>query len=150
MSKDDKVGQALRELDKASRGTLVAQWRRHYRSEPPRYASVEFMRQAIAYAIQERELGGLPAAAQRELLAIAKGTQSAGTSSKMKIKPGTKLLREWDGNTHEVLVTDKGFVWNGTTYGSLSSVAMAITGAKWSGQRFFGLLKKRGGQSDGA
>lgn len=141
----DKAGQALRELEDASRGTLVAQWRRHYRSEPPRYASVEFMRQAIAYAIQERELGGLPAAAQRELLAIAKGTQSAGTSSKIKIKPGTKLLREWDGNTHEVLVTDKGFVWNGTTYGSLSAVAMAITGAKWSGQRFFGLLKKRGG-----
>ena len=150
MAKDDKLGQALRGLEEASRGTLVAQWRRHYRSEPPRYASVEFMRQAIAYAIQERELGGLPASAQRELLAIAKGTQPAGTSSKIKIKPGTKLLREWDGKTHEVLVTDKGFVWNGATYGSLSAVAMAITGAKWSGQRFFGLLKKRGGQSDGA
>lgn len=135
-------------LEEASRGNLVAQWRRHYRSEPPRYASVEFMRQAISYAIQERELGGLPASAQRELLAIAKGTQPAGTSSKIRIKPGTKLLREWNGNTHEVLVTDKGFVWNGTTYGSLSSVAMAITGAKWSGQRFFGLLKKRGGQGD--
>lgn len=106
------------------------------------------MRQAIAYAIQERELGGLPAAAQRELLAVAKGTQSAGTSSKIRIKPGTKLLREWDRNTHEVLVTDKGFVWNGTTYGSLSFVAMAITGAKWSGQRFFGLLRKRGGPND--
>ncbi len=145
MSKDDKVGQALRELEEASRGALVAQWRRHYRSEPPRYASVEFLRQAIAYAIQERAVGGLPASAQRELLAIAKGTQPAATSSKIKIKSGTKLLREWDGNTHEVLVTDKGFVWNGTTYGSLSAVAMAITGAKWSGQRFFGLLKKRGG-----
>jgi hypothetical protein len=96
----------------------------------------------------ERELGGLPAAAQRELLSIAKGTQSAATSSKIKIKPGTKLLREWDGNTHEVLVTDKGFVWKGTTYGSLSAVAFAITGAKWSGQRFFGLLKVRGGQDD--
>jgi hypothetical protein len=148
MSKDDKIGQALRELEEASRGTLVAQWRRHYRSGPPRYASVEFMRQAIAYAIQERELGGLPASAQRELLAIAKGTKPAGTSSKIKIKPGTKLLREWDGKTHEVLVTDKGFVWNGVTYGSLSAVAMAITGAKWSGQRFFGLLKKRGGQDE--
>ncbi len=148
MSKDDKVGQVLRGLEEVSRGTLVAQWRRHYRSEPPRYASLEFMRQAIAYAIQVRELGGLPASAQRELLAIAKGAQSEGTSSKIKIKPGTKLLREWDGNTHEVLVTDKGFVWNGTTYGSLSSVAMAITGAKWSGQRFFGLLRRRGGPND--
>ena len=148
MSNDDKVGQALRELEKASRGALVAQWRRHYRSEPPRYASVEFMRQAIAYAIQERELGSLAASAQRELLAIAKGTQSTATSSKIKIKPGTKLLREWDGNTHEVLVTDKGFVWQGTTYSSLSAVAMAITGVKWSGQRFFGLLKKRGGQDE--
>jgi len=147
MSKD-KVRQALRELEEASRGALVAQWRRHYRSEPPRYASVELMRQAIAYAIQERGFGGLPAAAQRELLSIAKGTQSTATSSKIKIKPGTKLLREWDGNTHEVLVTDKGFVWKGTTYGSLSAVAFAITGAKWSGQRFFGLLKVRGGQDD--
>ncbi len=148
MSKDDKVGQALRQLEEASRGTLVAQWRRHYRSEPPRYASIEFMRQAIAYAIQERELGGLSASAQRELLAIAKGRQPAAVSSKIKIKPGTKLLREWSSCTHEVLVTDKGFVWNGATYGSLSAVAMAITGAKWSGQRFFGLLKKRGGQGD--
>ena len=148
MSKDDKVGQALRELEQASRGTMVAQWRRHYRSEPPRYSSVDFMRQAIAYAIQQRELGSLPASVQRELIAIAKGTQSAAISAKIKIKPGTKLLREWDGNTHEVLVTDNGFVWNGTTYGSLSAVAMAITGAKWSGRRFFGLLKVRGGQDD--
>jgi hypothetical protein len=49
-----------------------------------------------------------------------------------------------------VLVTDKGFVWKGTMYGSLSAVAMAITGAKWSGQRFFGLLKYPGGQGDRA
>ena len=148
MSKDDKVGQALRELEQASRGTMVAQWRRHYRSEPPHYSSVDFMRQAIAYAIQQRELGSLPASVQRELIAIAKGAQSTVISAKIKIKPGTKLLREWDGNTHEVLVTDNGFVWNGTTYGSLSAVAMAITGAKWSGRRFFGLLKARGGQDD--
>lgn len=148
MSKDHKVEKPLRDVEEASRATLVTEWRRHYRSEPPRYASVEFMRKAVAYAIQEREFGGLPAAAQRELRSIAKGTQSAATSSRIKTKPGTKLLREWDGNTHEVLVTDKGFVWNGTMYRSLSAVAMAITGAKWSGQRFFGLLKDRGGRDD--
>ena len=146
MSKDDNVERSLRELGDASRGTLVAQWRRLYRSEPPRYASIEFMRQAVAFAIQEREFGGLPASAQRELLAIAKGTQAAGTTSKIKIKPGTKLLREWNGATHEVLVADQGYVWEGTTYRSLSAVASSITGAKWSGKRFFGLVKRRGGR----
>jgi hypothetical protein len=146
MSKADKVEKALRELEEASRGALVAHWRRFYRSEPPRYASIEFMRQAVAYSIQEQEFGGLPASAQRELLAVAKGTQPASTTAKIKIKPGTKLLRKWDGATYEVLVTDKGFVWGGTTYSSLSAVAFAITGAKWSGQRFFGLVQRRGGQ----
>ena len=142
----DKLRQALRDLEPSSRGVLVAQWRRLYRTEPPRYASINFMRQAIGYVLQERALGGLPTSTRRELLAIAKGTQSVPTRGQIRIKPGTKLLREWGGKTYEVLVTDKGFVRDGKTYCSLSAVASAITGAKWSGHRFFGLRRPRGGR----
>ena len=146
MSTEDRVGPALRALETASRADLMKQWRRLYRAEPPRYASLDFMRRAVAYALQEQALGGLPRSAQRELLAIAAGRPSSGATT-IRIKPGTRLLREWSGTTHEVLVTDKGFVWEGTTFRSLSAVASTITGAKWSGQRFFGLVRGRGGEN---
>jgi hypothetical protein len=147
MPSESKVGPALRALEGASRADLMRQWRRLYRSEPPRYASLDFLRRAVAYAVQEQALGGLPKPAQRELLAIAAGRPSTGATAAIKIKPGIRLLREWRGTTHEVLVTDKGFVWDGTTYRSLSAVAATITGAKWSGHRFFGLKRGRGGEN---
>ncbi len=55
-----------------------------------------------------------------------------------RILPGTRLLREWSGDTHEVLVTDQGYVYRGTTYRSLSAIAQVITGTRWSGPKFFG------------
>ena len=63
-----------------------------------------------------------------------------GTSSPT-LKPGGRLIREWNGVTHVVDVIDGGFVWNGQRYASLSPIARAITGARWSGPRFFGLKK---------
>jgi hypothetical protein len=65
--------------------------------------------------------------------------KSWGWCGKPSIKPGTRLVREWNGRTHHVEVLDKGFRWNDRTYRSLSSIAKAITGAHWSGPRFFGL-----------
>ena len=144
MPDHDKLQAALRDLESASRADLVAQWRRLYRTEPPRYASMNFMRQAIGYVLQERALGGLPASVRRELLALARRTHPVPSTGQIRIKPGTKMLREWGGTTYEVVVTDNGFVWDGKTYRSLSAVALAITGAKWSGQRFFGLKPRRG------
>ena len=79
------------------------------------------------------------------MLAIAKGEPVSAQASRIKIKPGARLLREWHGTTHEVIVTDQGFVWDGATYRSLSAIAFAITGAKWNGYRFFGLVKGRRG-----
>ena len=95
--------------------------------------------------MQEQEFGSLRAPARRELLAIAKGEPASAQTSRIRIKPGTRLLREWHGTTHDVLVTDQGFVWDGTTYRSLSAIAFAITAARWNGHRFFGLVKGRGG-----
>ena len=94
---------------------------------------------------KSRSLAAFAAPARRELLAIAKGEPVSAQTSRIRIKPGTRLLREWHGTTHEVLVTDQGFVWDGATYRSLSAIAFAITGAKWNGHRFFGLVKGRGG-----
>jgi hypothetical protein len=80
--------------------------------------------------MQEQELSGLPASARRELLAIAKGKPVSAQASRVRIKPGTRLLREWHARTHEVIVTDQGFAWEGVAYRSLSAIAFAITGAK--------------------
>lgn len=97
------------------------------------------MRRVLGFEIQARRSGGLPKALLKELgksPAIKNGTRSTPT-----LKPGGRLLREWNGVTHVVEVTDSGFSWNGETWRSLSSIARAITGAHWSGPRFFGLNK---------
>ena len=145
MTGERELSQALRALEAASREELIKQWRRFYRSEPLRYASRDLLVRAIAYAMQEQEFGGLRTPARRELLSIAKGEPVPAQASRIKIKPGARLLREWHGTTHEVIVTDQGFVWEGATYRSLSAIAFAITAAKWNGHRFFGLVKGRGG-----
>ena len=59
-----------------------------------------------------------------------------------ELSPGTVLVREWDRQSHRVMVMADGFTWNGQTYESLSKVAFAITGTKWNGPRFFGLRGK--------
>ncbi len=59
--------------------------------------------------------------------------------SRTELRPGTLLTREWDGHLQRVMVLADGFTWNGKTYRSLSKVAFAITGSRWSGPRFFGL-----------
>ena len=144
MTSQGKLNQALRDLEIATRENLLREWRRLYKSEPPRYGSRDLLVRAISYALQERELGGLPASVRRALLAMATGNPASLRTPRLKIKPGTRLLREWRGTTHEVLVIDQGFVWQGATYGSLSAVAVAITGAKWNGPRFFGLTSRGG------
>ena len=141
--REDKLQRDLAELAGASRDELIKRWRRFYKCEPPRYASMVFLRRAVAYALQERLLGGLPASLKRQLRSIARGETTSLPRDQIRIKPGTRLLREWHGTTHEVIVTDTGFVWEGRTHKSLSAVAQSITGAKWNGRRFFGLTKER-------
>lgn len=149
MTKLPQLGQALSAVEAATREDLLREWRRLYKSAPPRHGSRDLLVRAISYALQERELGGLPASVRRALLAIAKGNPASVQAPRSRIKPGSRLLREWHGTTHEVLVIDQGFVWPGATYRSISAIAVAITGAKWNGPRFFGLTS-RGGANAGA
>ena len=123
-----------------ARTDLLDRWRLLYGSEPPRRISSRLLRGAIAYRLQERALGGLKTSTRRLLLRAADGVVRGGSIvHDRKLKPGTRLLREWQGVTHEVIVLDDGVLFRGERHRSLSEVARAITGSRWSGPRFFGL-----------
>jgi hypothetical protein len=120
---------------------LRTEWRRLYRSHPPRL-SRDLLVRSIAYRLQELAYGGLSKATQRRLIALTKELQTNGgiaPDSGPRVRPGARLVREWRGRTHTVVVTEEGFEYAGRTYSSLSKIAQSITGAHWSGPRFFGL-----------
>ena len=124
---------------------LRAEWRRLFRSNPPRKIRGDLMVLAIAWKVQVKALGGLTAAEKRRLVRIATDLKAHGGSSKnttIHVKPGLKLVREWRGESHDVLVLEDGFEWNGQYWRSLSAIAREITGTPWSGPRFFGLQLK--------
>jgi len=106
---------------------------------PPRN---DFLIRCLAYRIQEEAHGGLNAATRKRLHKLAgllENNPNSASFNARRIKPGTRLIREWRGDIHEVVVTDKGFAFRGKRYRSLSEIARAITGTRWSGPLFFGL-----------
>src|SRR5919109_3760529 len=92
MTPDFDLAERIRALGTTSRTDLLQHWRRHLKSEPPRYASPRFLARAVAYALQERHYGGLPAATRRQLMSIAKGGRVRAVAAPAQIKPGTRLL----------------------------------------------------------
>ena len=122
---------------------LRAEWRRLFGDAAPRL-SAEMTRRALAHRLQEKQQGGLTLAVRRRLLAIGSGSDIDTAPSANVTKPGTRLLREWNGRTYSVLSTPTGYEYDGRTFNSLSAVARDITGARWSGPRFFGLTGKEG------
>jgi hypothetical protein len=129
---------------------LRREWRRLYRSQPPRLSRDLFVR-AIAYRMQELRYGGLSKATSRKLAALvqARGSdEEIAPESAPRIRAGARLVREWNGRTHTVTVEEEGFTYAGGNYRSLSAIAREITGARWSGPRFFGVVRNRGA-SDG-
>ena len=144
----------LASLPRLGREELLDRWRVLYGTAPPSHISRPILVRAIAYRLQERVLGGLKPATRRLLERVAEETRAGGTVTVAPIrvlKPGTRLLREWQGVTHEVIVLEDGVLFRGKRHRSLSEVARAITGSCWSGPRFFGLrapvTEPRGGES---
>ena len=134
-------------LEQSSTVALKAEWRGRLTTEPPSHASDEYMRSVLAYRIQERSGLTLSKARRRKLNGLAgefETNPGYQPTSIAHIKPGVRLLREWNGETHEVTVLQSGFEYRSTRYRSLSMIARVITGARWSGPRFFGL--KRAGK----
>jgi hypothetical protein len=138
--------EALSRLPALDIGELRQQWRGLYKTQPPANLSRELLLRAVAYRVQEVALGGLRPAWQRQLRQMAqqfKQTGAAYTLPRFELKPGTRLIREWQGRSYDVLVLDDGFSWQNTRYRSLSALARKITGTAWSGPLFFGLNPKR-------
>jgi hypothetical protein len=128
--------------ERSSLDELRKEYRRLFDSEAPRL-SRDLLTRAIGYRRQEVEHGGLGKATRRKLQTIAKtlhSTGRVGPTPGLSLKPGARLVREWHGRTHTVTVTDDGFEYAGASYSSLTKIAKKITGAHWSGPRFFGLL----------
>ena len=102
------------------------------------------LRRMLAQRLQEKRRGGLPLLVVRELERVASvggGTVPEPQRRSVNLTPGTRLIREWNGKTISVEVTDDGFAWNERKWRSLSEIARAVTGAHWSGPRFFGLKR---------
>lgn len=119
---------------------LEAAWQDQFGEAAPALPP-SLLRRAIGHQWQEEAFGGLPAAARRMLDLLAKAPDVPLPEAAIRLKTGTRLVREWNGETHTVLVTDDGLLFRSQRFRSLSHVARAITGAQWSGPRFFGLKR---------
>ncbi len=119
-----------------SRADLVERWVELQGSPPIKTMTEGLLARGIAYEMQVRQLGGLTAAERKALGALARGWPNPNSGA---LKVGMRLYRSWRGVTQEVLVLEGGYGWQGKSYASLSGVARAITGTRWSGPRFFGL-----------
>ena len=140
----DAVEANLTAIPDLARAELVDVWTAAYGLPPPKGISRRLLEFAAADHIQAKALGGLKPAIRRKLLLLANTSRSGGASiektPKTKVlSPGSRLVREWHGKTYTVEVLDRGFQCDGKRYRSLSEAAGAITGARWSGPRFFGL-----------
>jgi hypothetical protein len=141
----DASREALSRLPKLDIHGLREEWRRLYKDGASPHLSRELLIRAVAYRMQEVALGGLRPEPQRQLRQIAQDLKHAGAAAtrRPQLKPGTRLMREWQNRTYEVVVLDDGFSWQGTHYRSLSALARKITGTPWSGPLFFGLKPHR-------
>ena len=137
MSEDHGLESELASIASMSASELRSQWQVQFGEDAPGI-SANLMRRALSYGVQERAHGKLSKSAARLMEDLARGGGPLPPPS-IKLKPGTTLLREWNGRMHSVLVRQDGFEFDGKVYTSLSKVARRITGAHWSGPRFFGL-----------
>jgi hypothetical protein len=118
---------------------LDATWRRLRKGPPPPIAT-DLLRRRLGWHLQVERYGGFTRDAERELARVAAGFMPMlPTRASAALRPGTRLVRSWHGTTYAVLVTEGGFEFDGRQYTSLTTIAREITGAAWSGPRFFGL-----------
>ena len=121
---------------------LASAWMEMFAAPMPEVAP-SLLRRALAYERQERKFGRLPVVLRKQLEAAAAGKTAAMPEPPLKLKPGTRLMREWNGTMYSVLVTTNGFDFAGRTCTSLTMIARKITGAHQSGPRFFGLKRAK-------
>lgn len=121
---------------------LASAWAETFAAPMPEVAP-SLLRRALAYERQERKFGGLPVVLRKQLEAVATCETTAMPEPPVKLKPGTRLMREWNGTMYSVLVTADGFDFAGRSWNSLTMIARQITGSHQSGPRFFGLKRAK-------
>lgn len=131
----EEVAREIARLLEFDRQACLVRWRDVFGESAPKHVSVRLMQKVLAHEVQTKAFGGIPRRMRRGLQAVAAGQQANNTTGHMS--PGSRLMREWNGRTHEVEVLVDGFLWKGRRFRSLSAVAREITGARWSGPRFF-------------
>ena len=138
-------------LSSLSRNELVGKWQKVFQLTPAPTARKEFLIKHLAWEIQAQEQSGYSAQTKKKLETLTKDLNqnqdikdeklNALKPKTLTIKPGTKLIREYQGVNHEVLVLEKGYQYNDEFYKSLSAIANKITSSRWNGKVFFGLKK---------
>jgi len=137
-----ETAKQLQSLPRLSYAELCRLWKESFGRAPPARFPRELLIRSLAYRIQEAAQGALRAATRRRLKKLAEQFRTSTAPPAFNapsLKPGTRLIREWRGDTHEVSVVEEGFTYRGRRYRSLSEIARLITGTRWSGPLFFGL-----------
>jgi len=140
-----RLSAVISRLAGLSKDQLRLAWTAEFRKSPPSGLPRDLLLRTLAWRLQEKALGGHDAATLKLLKAFA-GHYADKVVLFRKLKPGTTVVREYQGARHIVTITEGGFVWEGRAYSSLSAIAKAITGAKWNGPRFFGLRDPKTGR----
>ena len=140
----DRLSEQIATLPSLNKTQLLALWAENFSKDPPPRLHRRLMVALLAYRIQEKEFGGLSHAARRRLREVALSLRTDKPSQERPDsapQTGTRLLRVWRGETHEVIAIGSGYEYRGQTYSSLSRIAREITGTRWSGPLFFGVRK---------
>ncbi len=141
----DDLALVIAALQTKATKELRVEWRKLHRTAPPSRLSRDLMLRAIAYTLQEQTHGSLGQATQRRLNDLVRILSTKGAAQfdpGLTLKPGSRLVREWHGHAHTVIVLEDGFDYDGQRYRSLSKVAQQITGVHWSGAALFGLKRR--------
>ncbi len=143
-SRRNAVTEELLAIQSLSRVDLLERWMTAYGRLAPKGISRRLLEYGAAYAIQVKAFGGQKPVVRRKLERAVGSKRSARSSNnkaapKTSLSVGARLIRDWHGRTHTVDVVEGGFCYEAMNYKSLSHIAREITGARWSGPRFFGL-----------
>ena len=140
-----KLSRDIEALGRMSPAELRSAWRETFKQVAAQL-SPDLLARGIAYRLQERQHGGLSPSARLELSRLTRLVARTGECrppNHISLKPGTRLVREWNGRAINVLVCDEGFELDGRRYASLTQIARDVTGTRWSGPRFFGLKSRQ-------
>jgi hypothetical protein len=141
---NDAITELIHSLPTLAKERLNGLWQDNFGKVPGKVRR-ELMLPVLAFRIQEKAYGGLSPETKKRLRQVMESLEPKRRShqeARNRFMPGTRLVREWKGRTHEVTLTEEGYDYRGKKYKSLSPIACEITGTHWSGPAFFGTRKK--------